>query len=225
MLHLLDEVLETHLRNTVPLDRAIDVSFAIPDREWSTGLARPTISAYLWDIKRDDKRNVGGVELVNRGTTKMRRLVSPRVRVSYFLSVFTGDQRDEHVLLGRLLQGVMKSREISQEIIPVGLTTPGARIELAIGGGEGNIAREFWSGVDGRYRPGIDLQIILPVDTGLGIEAGPPTTGVDIRTADQRQPTRSSQRVRSFIEEGPQSDKSSTDKSSADESSQVGDSP
>jgi hypothetical protein len=135
MLHLLDEVLETHLRNTVPLDRAIDVSFAIPDREWSTGLARPTISAYLWDIKRDDKRNVGGVELVNRGTTKMRRLVSPRVRVSYFLSVFTGDQRDEHVLLGRLLQGVMKSREISQDIIPVGLTTPGARIELAIGGG------------------------------------------------------------------------------------------
>jgi hypothetical protein len=119
----------------------------------------------------------------------------------------------------------MKSREISQDIIPVGLTTPGARIELAIGGGDGHIAREFWSGVDGRYRPGIDLQIILPVDTGLGIEAGPPTTGVDIRTADQRQPTRNSQRVRSFIEEGPKSEKSTTDKGSGDDSSQVGDSP
>lgn len=225
MLHLLDEVLEVHLRNTVPLDRAIDVSFAIPDREWSTGLARPTISVYLWDIKRDDKRNVGGVELVNRGSTKMRRLISPRVRVSYFLSVFTGDQRDEHVLLGRLLQGVMKSREISQDIIPVGLTTPGARIELAIGAGDGNIAREFWGGVDGRYRPGIDLQIILPVDTGLGIEAGPPTTGVDIRTSDQRQPTRNSQRVRSYIEEGPKSETSSSETSTEKESSQVGDPP
>ena len=220
MLHLLDEVLEAHLRNTVPLDRAIDVSFAIPDREWSTGLARPTISAYLWDIKRDDKRNVGGVELVNRGSTKMRRLVSPRVRVSYFLSVFTGDQRDEHVLLGRLLQGVMKSREISQDIIPVGLTTPGARIELSIGAGDGNVAREFWSGVDGRYRPGIDLQIILPVDTGLGIEAGPPTTGVDIRTSDQRQPTRNSQRVRSYIDENPKSEKDG-----GDEKSEAGDAP
>ena len=220
MLHLLDEVLENHLRNTVPLDRAIDVSFAIPDREWSTGLARPTISAYLWDIKRDDKRNVGGVELVNRGSTKMRRLVSPRVRVSYFLSVFTGDQRDEHVLLGRLLQGVMKSREISQDIIPVGLTTPGARIELSIGAGDGNVAREFWSGVDGRYRPGIDLQIILPVDTGLGIEAGPPTTGVDIRTSDQRQPTRNSQRVRSYIDENPKSEKDG-----GDEKSEAGDAP
>ena len=220
MFHLLDEVLEAHLRNTVPLDRAIDVSFAIPDREWSTGLARPTISAYLWDIKRDDKRNVGGVELVNRGSTKMRRLVSPRVRVSYFLSVFTGDQRDEHVLLGRLLQGVMKSREISQDIIPVGLTTPGARIELSIGAGDGNVAREFWSGVDGRYRPGIDLQIILPVDTGLGIEAGPPTTGVDIRTSDQRQPTRNSQRVRSYIDENPKSEKDG-----GDEKSEAGDAP
>ena len=225
MFHLLDEVLEAHLRNTVPLDRAIDVSFAIPDREWSTGLARPTISAYLWDIKRDDKRNVGGVELVNRGTTKMRRLVSPRVRVSYFLSVFTGDQRDEHVLLGRLLQGVMKSREISQDIIPAGLTTPGARIELAIAASEGNIARDFWSGVAGRYRPGLDLQIILPVDTGLGIEAGPPTTGVDIRTSDQRQPTRNSQRVRSYIEEGHTTDKASDEKNVEETSSQEGDAP
>ena len=220
MLHILDEVLETHLRNTVPLDRAIDVSFAIPDREWSTGLARPTISAYLWDIKRDDKRNVGGVELVDRGPTKIRRLVSPRVRISYFLSVFTGDQRDEHVLLGRLLQGVMKSRQISQDIIPIGLTTPGARIELSIGATEGNIARDFWSGVDGKYRPGLNLQIILPVDIGMGVEAGPPTTGVDIRTSDQRQPSRNSQRVRSYIEENPKAEKDV-----GDEKSQAGDAP
>jgi len=220
MLHILDEVLEAHLRNTVPLDRAIDVSFAIPDREWSAGLARPTISAYLWDIKRDDKRNVGGVELVDRGPTKVRRLVSPRVRISYFLSVFTGDLRDEHVLLGRLLQGVMKSRQISQDIIPVGLTTPGARIELSIGASESNVARDFWSGVDGKYRPGLNLQIILPVDIGIGVEAGPPTTGVDIRTSDQRQPSRTSQRVRSYIEENPNGEKDISDKKS-----QAGDAP
>jgi hypothetical protein len=71
MFQLLDDVLEAHLRNTVPLDRSIDVSFAIPDREWSAGLSRPTVSAYLWDIKRDDKRNMGGVELVDRGATKL----------------------------------------------------------------------------------------------------------------------------------------------------------
>jgi len=207
MFQLLDDVLEAHLRNTVPLDRSIDVSFAIPDREWSAGLSRPTVSAYLWDIKRDDKRNMGGVELVDRGATKMRRLVAPRVRVSYFLSVFTGDQRDEHVLLGRLLQGVFKSREISQDIIPLGLTTVGARIEVAIGASKGNIARDFWGGVDGKYRPGIDLQIILPIDTGMGIEAGPPATDFNIRTTDHRRNTRTSQRVRSYIEESPIADK------------------
>ena len=207
MFHLLDDVLETHLRNTVPLDRSIDVSFAIPDREWSAGLSRPTVSAYLWDIKRDEKRNMGGVELVDRGATKLRRLVAPRVRVSYFLSVFTGDQRDEHVLLGRLLQGVFKSREISLDIIPAGLTTVGARIEVTIGATKGNIARDFWGGLDGRYRPGIDLQIILPVDTGMSIEAGPPATDFDIRTTDHRRNSRTSQRVRSYIEESPKTDK------------------
>ena len=217
MFHLLDEVLETHLRLAVPLDRSIDVSFAMPDREWSSGLARPTVSAYLWDIRRDDKRSVGGVELVDRGEGKIRRIVSPRVRVSYFLSVFTGDLRDEHVLLGRLVQGALKSRLIAPELIPSGLTTPGAKIEISLAASEGNVAKDFWSGVEGKYRPGLDLHIILPVDTGLGIEAGPPTTGIDVRTNDSRQPSRSSQRVRSLVDEGttPTSAQSSPPKDDA----------
>ena len=203
MFHLLDEAIEAHLRKEVPLDKSIEVSFVLPDREWSTGLTKPTVNCYLWDIKRDDKRSVGGVELVGNGADKTRRLVLPRIRASYFVSVWTGDLRDEHTLLGRMVQGIMRTRRLDPAVVPKGLTAPNAIIETVIGVGEGRIARDFWTSVDGRYRPGLDLQIVLPVETGLGTEAGPPTYGIDIRTTDRNQPTRQSFRGRAYVEEIP----------------------
>ena len=203
MFHLLDEAIEAHLRKEVPLDKSIEVSFVLPDREWSTGLTRPTVNCYLWDIKRDDKRSVGGVELVGDGSDRTRRLVLPRIRASYFVSAWTGDLRDEHTLLGRMVQGIMRTRRLDPDVVPSGLTSPNAIIETVIGVGEGRIARDFWTSVDGRYRPGLDLQVVLPVETGLGTPAGPPTTGIDIRTNDRNQPTRQSFRSRGFVEEVP----------------------
>ena len=202
MLHLLDDAIESHLRKAIPLDKAIAVSFATPDREWSTGLTRPTVNAYLWDIKREDKRSVGGVEVVGDGAAKSRRLALPKVRVSYFLSAWTGDLRDEHVLLGRLLQGLLRTRRMDSDVLPVEFTNLGAPVEITIGASETRVSKEFWGSLDGRFRPGLDLQVLIPVDVGLATEAGPPVESVDVTTFDQRQPSRSSNRVRSFVEEG-----------------------
>ena len=206
MLHLLDDAIEAHLRKAVPLDKAIAVSFAAPDREWSTGLTRPTVNAYLWDIKREDKRSVGGVELVGDGPTKTRRLTLPKIRASYFVSAWTGDLRDEHVLLGRLLQGLLRTRRMDSEVLPAEFDNLGAPVEITVGMGEGRVAKEFWGSLDGRFRPGIDLQVLLPVDINLGSEAGPPVESVEVTTLDSRRPSRHSNRVRSFVEEGKASD-------------------
>lgn len=208
MLHVLDDVLEQHLRKTVPLTRDIAVSFVMPDREWSTGITRPTVNAFLWDVRREDKRMASGVELVDNGDGRTRRVSLPRVRVSYFLTVWTGDQRDEHVLLGRLLQGVLRTRRLDIDEMPVEFASLGAPIELMVGAGDARTAKDFWSSIDGKFRPGIDLQMVLPVDPGFGTTAGPPTEGIDLRTSDVRQPTRTSERVRSFVEEVPGGDDS-----------------
>ena len=201
MLHVLDDVLEQHLRKTVPLSRDIAVSFAMPDREWSTGITRPTVNAFLWDIRREDKRAAGGVELVGNGDSKTRRLALPKMRVSYFLTTWTGDLRDEHVLLGRLLQGLLRVRRLDMDEMPPEFSSLGSPIELLIGSGENRVSKEFWGAVDGKFRPGIDLQVVLPVDPGFGTLAGPPTEGIGLQTTDTRQPSRQSERVRSYVEE------------------------
>ena len=206
MLHVLDDVLEQHLRKTVPLSRDIAVSFSMPDREWSTGITRPTVNAFLWDIRREDKRSTSGVALVGNGDSKTRRLALRKVRVSYFITTWTGDQRDEHVLLGRLLQGLLRVRRLDMEEMPPEFASLGTPIELLIGAGDTRASKDFWASVDGKFRPGIDLQVLLPVDPGFGTLAGPPTEGIGLKTTDTRQPTRQSERVRSYVEEVPGGD-------------------
>ena len=63
VLDLIDESLEAFFRATVPLDATdVDVSFEPPEREWSAKLNRPTVNAFLWDIRRSTHRARTGME-------------------------------------------------------------------------------------------------------------------------------------------------------------------
>lgn len=194
MFHLLDEALADHLKADMPLDPSIEVTFARPDREWSAGLTRPTLSLYLWDVRKDSSRSTGGVEQAQKGGVGIRRLALPRAKVVYFASVWAGDERDEHILLGRLLQSVLRTRVLPGETLPAGLVPDGFYIEMSLGRAEGRAASDFWKSVDGTFRPGIEIELSLPVDLGLGVPLGPPTAGVETRTTDTNQPSRTSTR-------------------------------
>ncbi len=205
MLHLLDDALNSYLRDGVPLDSTVDISFATPNKDWKQGLTRPTVNAYLWEIRRDPKRSKSGVEIVEEDSKQRRRLLLPRVRISYFVSVWTENLRDQHLLLGRTLESRMRRRVVPTEFVPVDLRSSDGPIEMIVGSTEELFGKELWATVDGGYRPGIDLQLILPVNVNLGINVGRPADTVDLTTSDQNQPSRSSQRVKSHIEEDLQS--------------------
>jgi hypothetical protein len=96
------------------------------------------------------------------------------------------------------------------DVLPAEFTNLGAPVEITVGASETRVSKEFWGSLDGRYRPGLDLQVLIPVDVGMGTEAGPPVESVDVTTLDSRQPSRSSNRVRSFVEEGSASPPSPT---------------
>lgn len=194
MFHLLDEALADHLKGDMPLDPSIDVTFARPDREWSAGLTRPTLSLYLWDVRKDTARSTGGVEQAQKNGVGIRRLALPRAKVVYFASVWAGEERDEHILLGRLLQSVLRTRVLPDEVLPPGLVPGGFYVEMSLGRAEGRAASDFWKSVDGTFRPGIEIELSIPVDLGLGVAVGPPTEGIETRTSDTREPTRTSTR-------------------------------
>lgn len=201
MLHLVDDALTAHLRADVPLDPSIDVSFALPDKEWSSALTRPVVSVYLWDVQRDVKGNKGGLDEVMRDGKMVRRLALPRVRLGYFVSVWAGEERDEHLLLGRVTRSALRSKQIANDLVPAGLIEPGTSIELALGSQDRRLALDFWRNIDGRFRPGLELVVTLTVDLGLETPAGPPVETIETRVEDRERPTRRSVRTRSFVEE------------------------
>lgn len=201
MLHLVDEAISAHLRADIPLDPSIDIDFSLPDKEWSSALTRPVVSVYLWDVQREAKGNKGGLEDVRRDGQLVRRLPLPKVRLGYFVSVWAGEESDEHLLLGRVMRSALRSRSVDASLIPPGLVEPGTGIELNLGSQDRRLALDFWRNIDGRFRPGLELEVRLSVDLGLETPAGPPVEAVELTVRDTEQPTRSSFRRRAFVEE------------------------
>ena len=65
MLHLLDESLETLLRQKMAIGRAdVDIAFDAPDNEWSGRITKPTINLFLWDVRRSVDEAESGREKV-----------------------------------------------------------------------------------------------------------------------------------------------------------------
>jgi len=201
MFHLLDDALAAHLRADIPLDSGVNTTFVMPDSNWSAGLTRPVISLYLWDVKRDVVRANTGIETVVRNGVTIRRAALPKAKVCYFASVWAGTERDEHLLLGRLVQSVMRHRYLPDEIVPAGLIPDGSRIEIGLGGRDSRAAADFWGAIDGTFRPGVEIELSVPIDIGLGTEVGQPVSGVETRTSDRSEPSRTSTRSSATIEE------------------------
>ena len=201
MLHLVDEAITAHLRADVPLDPSIDIDFSLPDKEWSSGLTRPTVNVYLWDVQREVKGNKGGLEEVRKEGQLVRRLPLPRVRLGYFVSVWAGEESDEHLLLGRVMRSALRSKAVAAALVPAGLVEPGTSLELALGAQDRRLALDFWRNIDGRFRPGLELEVRMALDLGLETPAGPPVEAVELSVEDTERPTRRSFRARAFVEE------------------------
>src|SRR5262245_47025172 len=83
---------------------AVDISFDIPTREWSTGMLRPTINCYLFDIHERRSLREEGWRVEGRGRDEARRQ-KPLLfyDISYLITAWTEHVEDEHYLLWRAL--------------------------------------------------------------------------------------------------------------------------
>ena len=78
MIDLIDEALETFLRDQASIDSTIGLSFARPNAEWTAALTGPAINVFLWRIDRDQRRTSSGLE------TNAAPMVPPNLVVLHF---------------------------------------------------------------------------------------------------------------------------------------------
>src|SRR5512134_308660 len=105
-----DETLRAVLVADVPIKRnEVDLSFDRPTRDWSSRLTRPTLNAFLYDIKeRLDLKDE--VDIITRdGNGRAVRQRPPRrLDLIYLLSAWTTEPDDEHRILARVLASMYR---------------------------------------------------------------------------------------------------------------------
>lgn len=183
MFHLIDESLEAYIRGEVPLAvNDVDVSFERPDREWGAAVTRPTVSAFLWDVRRNSGEQEAGVGTQQVNGRAVRRAVLPRVDCRYLVTAWAGDVRTEHQLLGSVLGALLRNTVLLPNYLSNGLGELRPLPVLNIARFDGTDNSDFWTAIGGELRPALDLTLTVTFDTALSAEAGPPVTSVEIGT-------------------------------------------
>jgi Pvc16 N-terminal domain len=116
-----DDTLKALLVQTVPIDpiEGIDVKFEMPSKEWSATLTRPTINLFLYDVRENREFRSSNRTLARSedNTTGVVSRAPVRMDLSYLISVWTTDVADEHQLLGRVLQALLRSPLLPEDIL------------------------------------------------------------------------------------------------------------
>lgn len=115
MINDLDSTLEKIVYTVGKIPRnEVDISFELPNREWSSRISRPTLNMWAYDLRENLRLrpNSGQVAPLDNRTA---RVYQPPLRfdLSYWVSAWARRVEDEHNLLWRGLAALKKTRVIS----------------------------------------------------------------------------------------------------------------
>lgn len=183
MIHHVDRAVERFLRRAVPLaETTVDMSFDAPDRTWGAALTRPTVNVFLWETTRNPAYQQTGMEqrVATSGAVE-RRPATPVVDLHYLVTAWATELADEHQLLGAVLGCVLGHSRLPEEDLPDPLA--GMRLGLSLAAADKRVPGEFWSALDGRLKPGIQLEVNLPVEVFAWVATAPPAEQVHLQVA------------------------------------------
>ena len=119
MISDLDETIKQLLIKKGGIDpSAVDIEFKTPNREWSASISKPTINAYLYDIR--ENHALRGTEFsVSRDDNghATRKKNPSRIDLSYLITAWTSDIVDEHHLLWNALATLFRYPELPDDIL------------------------------------------------------------------------------------------------------------
>ena len=163
---------------------AVDVSFQAPDKTWGAALTRPAINVFLWDIASHTGFLATGLEQRVKPTGGIeRRQARPVVDLGYLVTAWASERRDEHELLGSVLECVLAHAAIPDEFLPDRFAD--VRCGLSLASAERRVPGDFWSALDGRLKPGLQVQVSLPVEVFAWQPTAPPAEQVQL-SVDRR---------------------------------------
>lgn len=169
MITAVDAGLEQLLRVSVPLPADVaDISFEPPDSTWGAQLSRITVSLFLFDVSRSPMPRQPPISRTRDDGRVETRPALPLFKLSYLVSAWAGNTRDEHHLLGELLSCLL-----SHDVLPphhLSTQLPGP-VQLSVSSHDGRKPGEVWSSLQSKLKPSFELEATVPVDAAWELAA------------------------------------------------------
>jgi len=173
MITHIDEALKQLLKDEVPLDSSeIGVTFEMPTKEWSAGLSRPTLNLYLFDIRENLEFREHDWTRERSNGDVVKRLTPRRVDLAYVVTAWTTTVEDEHRLLWYVLSALFRHPELPGKYLTGALAGQVAAIRFKVAQPDGVFKNpaDFWSAMENRLKPAVNLVVTVPLDLAVEIK-------------------------------------------------------
>ncbi len=166
MIQDVDDTVKELLVQKVPVDTsAIDIKFEMPTHDWATGVSKPTINAFLYDLRENHELHSNARYLTRIGNLASERRAPVRVDLTYLITAWTTDVSDEHQLLGRILTTLLRYPLLPDEVLKGTMQTQPLPLQAWIAQPDRTPnAWDFWSSLDGRLKAGISYAVTASLE-------------------------------------------------------------
>jgi hypothetical protein len=180
VIHEVDAVLRSLIRDNALPDVITDVEFDAPTRDWAARRNSPTVNLYLYDIREEvARRERGHIAVRGPGGEVVSKRQPPRwFRLSYLVTAWTSRPEDEHRLLSAMLVLLLRHELLPPERLTAALAELGLAIPLtiAVPPPESRSLADLWSALGGELKPSLDLVVVAPFASSPEYRVGPPVT-------------------------------------------------
>ncbi len=169
MIEALDETIKQLLIQKTPLNLAeVDISFDVPNREWSSSISKPTINVYLHDIR--ENLNLKQNEWYNERNPdgSINRIeVGSRFDLSYIITAWTTNVEDEHRLLWYVLSTLVRFPVLPADVMQEPLPRQSILLHTKVAQPEGILrnAADVWTALDNQLKPVLTYVVTLAMDS------------------------------------------------------------
>ena len=163
MIHDVDATLKELLVQKMPLDvSAVDVSFDMPNRDWSDRVVKPTLNLFLYDVRENHELRSNQHSLVRNGAVGSERQAPVRMDLTYLISAWTTDISDEHQLLGRVLTTLLRFPLLPDEVLKGSLLTQPLPVQAWIAQPERTPNPwDFWGNMENRLKAALNFVLTV----------------------------------------------------------------
>lgn len=174
MIHDLDATLKELLVQKVPINlQQVEIKFEIPTKDWASAITKPTVNAFLYDIRENQELRSSERQLARQGAIGAETRSPPRVDVTYLISVWTADVADEHQVLGSLLRTLLRFPVLPDDVLKGAMVSQPFPLRGWIVQPERTPnAWDFWGAIDNRLKASLSYVVTLAVDAYEAVDVG-----------------------------------------------------